>query len=218
MPSLIRVGQSIVNRFQFLNGLEQIVGDRELKKNLKERAHLQHIIESELWIFGESYSFCSPRGGDITLGNVLKAHLKLLGREELIPTIDMEKLVDVPDMCIYQQYLYGREDEYENLVIELKRPGVLNEEHITQIKRYATAVTNDPLFDKEKTRWTFYIINTDFNAQVEEDCKQSDRRYGNIHIGKNYTVWAKRWSDIIQDCKGASGVCAKADGFQRQEQ
>ena len=203
LSALMNLAKTVTNRLQFINGLEQIVGDKIVAKHIKERSHLQHIIENELWIFGEHYAFCSPRGGDITLKNVLTAHLSIMGRSELTPYIEAEKLKDIPDLCLYQQYLYGREDEYENLVIELKNPkDKLNEDHLAQIKKYARAVASDPLFDKEKTKWTFYLVSTDCNEAIENECNQPDRRYGKVFLAKNYEIWIKRWADIIQEAKG----------------
>lgn len=203
LSALINLAKIVTNRLQFINGLEQIVGEKTVAKHIRERSHLQHIIESELWIFGEHYAFCSPRGGDITLKNVLLAHLHIMDRDELFASVDAENLTVIPDLCLYQQYLYGRQDEYENLVIELKRPKEkLNEDHLAQIKKYARAVSNDSLFDKEKTRWTFYLIGTDYNEAVENECNQPDRKYGNVFIAKNYNIWVKRWGDIIQEAKG----------------
>jgi hypothetical protein len=214
LSALMNLAKTVTNRLQFINGLEQIVGDKTVAKHIKERTHLQHIIENELWIFGEHYAFCSPRGGDITLRNVLTAHLSIMGRAELTPYIEAEELKDIPDLCLYQQYLYGREDEYENLVIELKKPSAkLNEDHLAQIKRYARAVASDPLFDKEKTRWTFYLVSTDCDEAIENECNQPDRRYGQVFIAKHYEIWIKRWGDIIQEAKGRLEFVKKQMGY-----
>ena len=146
----------------------------------------------------------SPKGGDISLANVLKAHLEILGREELTAEVDAKKLSDIPDVCLYQQYCLGQPDEYENLVIELKRPGNLTEDNISQIKKYANAVAGNPLFDQDKTKWTFYLINTDFNKSVKYEANQKDRPRGLIHNpdSGNIQVWCKTWGEIIQECKG----------------
>jgi hypothetical protein len=203
LSAIMNLAKTVTNRLQFINGLEQIVGEKTVAKHIKERSHLQCIIENELWIFGEHYAFCSPRGGDITLENVLKAHLSIMGRLDLAQSIDPQTLADVPDLCLYQQYLYGKEDEYENLIIELKRPKQkLNEDHLVQIKKYALAVANDALFDKEKTRWTFYLVSTDYDEGIKNECSQPDRRYGHVFHAKNYDIWVKRWGDIIQEAKG----------------
>ncbi|MBU1260602.1 MAG: ATP-binding protein [Planctomycetes bacterium] len=212
--ALINLAKTVTNRLQFINGFEQIVGDKIIAKYIKERSHLQHIIETELWIFGEHYAFCSPRGGDISLKNVLTAHLNIMGRTELTPYIEAENLKDIPDLCLYQQYIYGREDEYENLVIELKKPKVdLNEDHLAQIKKYARAVANDPLFDKKKTRWTFYLVSTNYDEAIENECNQKDRRYGQVFVAKNYEIWVKRWGDIIQEAKGRLEFVRKQMGY-----
>lgn len=204
LSALTKTARCITNRLCFLNGLEQIVADKEVNKYLKERAHLQHIIESEYWIFGEQYNFMSPKGGDITLANVLKAHLSILGRDELSVSISPNELTDIPDICLYQQYFLGKPDEYENLVIELKRPGNLTEDNIMQIKKYANAVADDNRFDKSKIKWTFFLINTGFNKTVKSETNQKGRDKGLIYEPEdsNIKVWCKTWGEIIQECKG----------------
>jgi hypothetical protein len=203
IPALLKVASVVSSRLRLISGVEQILQVRDLRKAIKEREHLQKILEAELWLFGEEYSFCSPKGGDITLANVLRAHVHLLRRNDLVQKIDAKSLSDIPDFCLYQQFVIGKPDEYENLVIEIKGPDVkLNPNHISQIKRYAKKVSDEPLFDKDKTRWSFYLISTDYDEFVREEANSPDRRFGHIGEGKNYKIWVKRWCDIMQEAKG----------------
>jgi hypothetical protein len=56
-----------------LNGLEQIIYDKDLNKHILERRHLHKIIVNETWLFGDEYTYGVD---DLTLKNVLKAFLK----------------------------------------------------------------------------------------------------------------------------------------------
>jgi len=164
---------------------------------------LHKILVEELWIFGEQYSYGCD---DVSLRNVLKEHLKLLDREHLskeIKTDELKDLNDIPDICLYSQYTTGRHDEYENLVIELKRPSCkLDVDEINQIERYAFKVMENKYFDKEKTKWTFIILASNLSEYTRIKCKQSDRPYGLMSRGDCYEIWVKEWSQIMQESKG----------------
>ena len=206
LSAILNLSKTVAERLQFINGFEQIVMDRVGKAHLKERKHLQHILEGELWLFGEEYAFTSPRGGDVSLKTVLEAHIKLLGRKELAPDADVKELADIPDLCLFRQFSRGVPGELEHLVVELKRPKLpLSTKHLTQVTGYADAVMNDPRFDKEKTRWKFIVVNTDLDEQVERKCKQKDRAFGHIENWDNCDVFVMRWSQIVQAAKGRLG-------------
>lgn len=63
----------IKNRLNFLIGLEQIIYDKDINKNIKERKHLHKIIIKETWIFGDEFTYGVD---DVTLKNVLKSYIK----------------------------------------------------------------------------------------------------------------------------------------------
>lgn len=157
LSSIIDAMTEIKNRLNFLNGLEQIIYDKELNKNILERKHLHKIIINETWIFGDEYTYGVD---DLTLKNVLKSYLKdCLKREDFVSEIESEDNSDlqtIPDVCLWQQYSLGSAGK-ENLVIELKRPNLdAGFDEKTQIESYATKVANDNRFPKGKTRWKFF--------------------------------------------------------------
>ncbi len=203
LSAMITLTKMITDRLAFINGLEQILNEPFFNKKLKERSQLQKILLRELWIFGEEYTYGCD---DVTLKNVLLQHINILGRNELtnnIPEEDLKDLTDIPDICLYRQYTSGRPDEYENLVVELKRPSVkLGLDELSQIRRYASTVSKTKYFDKEKTKWVFVIIGTELNDDAKSECNQTDRAYGLITRGDKYEVWVKEWNQIIQEAKG----------------
>jgi hypothetical protein len=87
LSSIIDTMKEITNRLHMLRALQHIIYDDELSKNIKERKHLHKIIVNETWIFGDDYTYGAD---DVSLKNVLKAHLQYLGREDFQEIIDSE--------------------------------------------------------------------------------------------------------------------------------
>ncbi len=202
LSSMIDTMTEIKNRLNFLVGLEQIIYDKDLHKNFKERKHLHKIIVNETWIFGDEYTYGVD---DVTLKNVLKAYLKDSMKredfEELVNSEDNAELQTIPDVCLWQQYSQGNAG-MENLVIELKKPKLdAGWDEKTQIESYATKVANDRRFPKNKTRWKFILVTKDIKNEIEPLLKQKNRKYGHIHEGDNFDVFILTWGDIINEAK-----------------
>lgn len=199
---LIKLGKIVVDRRDFLTGLEHILFEKESRKRLLERTQLHKILEPEAWIFGEEYSLgCS----DKTLDDVLAHHRALLkhGSDDAPATLSPgEKLSKIPDLVLSRQYKFGAADQYKHLVVELKRPSVkIGFDEKTQIEKYASAVSSDPRFDKTKTRWIFVAVSSEVKEEVTGLIQSSD---GRIDPGKNpnIEIYVKPWSTIIQAAKG----------------
>lgn len=200
--NIIDTMTEIKNRLSFLNGLEQIIYDKDLNKNFLERKHLHKIVINETWIFGDEYTYGVD---DMTLKNVLKAYLKdSLKRddfEEVVNSEDNNELQTIPDVCLWQQFSVGKSG-FENLVIELKKPKLdAGFDEKTQIESYATKVANDKRFPKGKTRWKFILVTKDVKSEIEPLLTQKNRKYGHIHEGDNFDVFILTWGDIITEAK-----------------
>lgn len=94
--------------------------------------------------------------------------------------------------------------KYEYLIIELKRPKKkIDDEVLTQIKKYAHAVAEDERFKDVPIRWIFLAISNDLDKYARNEASQRDRPKGMIynHDELNITIWAKTWAEIINDAK-----------------
>ena len=201
LENIIDTMRLVTDRIDFLNGLELLIYDPEHSKKVKERKHLHKIIINETWVFGDDYTYGAD---DLSLKNVLKQYLKDLGREdfeEIVDTKDNSDLETVPDVCLWKQYL-GKADYFENLIIKLKRPtkdaGFME---LTQIQSYASKVSNDARFPKDKTKWTFILLVRDIKDELNSIVKQEHRRYGHVQESETVNVFVLRWSDIIQTAR-----------------
>lgn len=204
LSNIIDTMKSVTDRLAFLNGLEQMIYDKNLNKNIKERKHLHKVIINETWIFGDEYTYGCD---DITLKNVLKAYIKdALKRddfEEQIASEENEELESsIPDVCLWSQINLGKPGHFENLVIELKKPIIdAGIEEYSQIQLYANKVSQDRRFPKAKTKWKFLLITKDIKPIFEPQLRQQNRVYGHVYEGENVDIYVLTWGDIINQAK-----------------
>lgn len=202
LSTIIDTMTEIKNRLSLINGLEQVIYEKELSLQVKERKHLHKIVAKETWIFGDQYTYGVD---DLTLKNVLKAYLKdSLQRDdfqEVVDQNDNSDLQTIPDICLWHQFSMGNAGK-ENLVIELKKPTVdAGFTERTQIESYATKVANDPRFPKDKTKWKFLLITRNIKKEIEPLLNQKHRRYGHISEGDNFDVYILPWGHILSEAK-----------------
>jgi hypothetical protein len=202
LGAIIHTAKTIADRLTLINGLEQILHDKTIRQFVKERKQLHRILVEELWVFGDEYSLGAD---DVSLRTVLQEHRQILDLPDLTNQLtkpESNELDDVPDLLLWRQFLRGRNDEFDHLVIELKRPTVkVSLDVIQQVKRYANKVIDNRYFDKAKTKWTFVAVSDDIADDAMEDVNPSDRKPGHVHSGKTHDIWAFRWSEIIQRAK-----------------
>jgi hypothetical protein len=202
LSSIIDTMTEIKNRLRFINGLEELIYNTELNKNVLERKHLHKILVNETWLFGDEYTYGVD---DITLKNVLKEYLKHLGRTDFEEIIDSEPNTDlkiIPDVCLWRQFPQGLPGHKTNLIIELKKPKVdAGVEELMQIKLYASRISKDKRFPKEKTKWKFLLVTKDIKADIESELEQTDRKYGHVVATDLYDVYVLTWGHILNEAR-----------------
>ena len=65
--------------------------------------------------------------------------------------------------------------------------------------RNATVAADDR-FDKQKTKWTFYLIGNTVDEFVEKKRNQNLLPKGMIYSGE-VDIWVKTWGEIINDAR-----------------
>ena len=201
LSSIIDSITEIKNRLHFINGLEQLIYDTDVNKEIKERKHLHKIIVNETWIFGDNFTYGAD---DITLKNVLRTYLKDIGRkdfQEVVNDSNNEDLQTIPDVCLWQQFSLGSVGK-ENLVIELKKPNLkIGFIEKSQIESYASKVANDTRFPKDKTKWKFILLAKDFKDEIRPLLSQTGREYGHVIKSENFDVFILTWGRILNEAK-----------------
>jgi hypothetical protein len=202
LSNIIDAMTEISDRITFLNGLESLIYDPEISKNVKERKHLHKIIIDNTWIFGDEYTYGAD---DVSLKNVLKEYLKSIGRdefEEVITEQDNSKLSLIPDVCLWKQFNTGTLGHFNNLVVELKKPTVdAGMMEYGQIQTYANIVSKDPRFPKEKTRWKFILVTRDIKKDFEPQLSQQNREFGHLFASDTVDVFVLTWGRIINSAR-----------------
>lgn len=203
LSHIIGASKIITDRLEFLQGLETLVFDAELKHAVRERTQLHRILAENSWLFGEQYHLSVD---DQSLTEVLKQHINKENREIEIdtPVLRTDGSRGIVDLMFSRNIQLAGSEEREHLVVELKRPVVtIKADTITQIKSYAFAVANDPRFREVPARWVFWAVSTDLDDYARREVNQLNRPKGMLHQSDDpsITIWVKTWSQVISDCR-----------------
>ena len=189
LPNIIATSNEVIDRIRFLTELREFVAG-DISKNVKERSQLHKILAKEQWIFGEQYK---PGTSDMSLKNVLQAHIKELDRdnlnnEELLNSIKEDKNPElnlIPDLCLWSAIPKDSQEKREHLFIELKRPSQnATTKEQKQINDYAFAVANDNRFTKDNTSWKFVLVVTEIEERLRQEKKDNNSASLNGLYGK----------------------------------
>ena len=110
-----------------------------------------------------------------------------------------------------------REGELDYLVVELKRPSKkIDDEVITQVKKYAMAVAKDERFHGVKARWKFVAISNSMNDFAKQDANQPNRPSGLVWESedKAITVWVREWGEVFNTAKAKLNFVNKTLNYE----
>lgn len=208
LPNIIATSNEVIDRIRFLSELRELVAGN-ISKKVKERSQLHKILAKEQWIFGEQYK---PGTSDMSLRNVLQAHIKELDRENLndekliksIKEDDNPELNLIPDLCLWSAIPKDSQEKREHLFIELKRPSQkATTKEQKQINDYAFAVAKDNRFTKEYTTWKFILIVTEIEERLRQEKKDNNTSLNGLYgKGDNFEVYIYTWSYLIEQREG----------------
>lgn len=202
LSAIISSAKTVANRLDFLLGLDSLLFDKETKKIFLERDQLHKILEQEAWIFHEEFVLGVS---EAKLEEVLNIHLGKLGKrvDEPSPVLAEGDKTCRVDLML-QKATQPRTGEFDYLVVELKRPSQkINSEVLGQIESYAMAVAKDERFKNTKTSWNFIVVSNEMDDYARRKANQRDRPQGLVYDDAelNIKVWAKHWSEVINDAK-----------------
>lgn len=205
LSSIISSATIVANRLNFLDGLENLLFNKETKKIFTERDQLHKLLENEAWLFHEEFALSMS---EQRLEAVLSKHLKLLGNrddhlEDNSPVLLSDGRTGRIDLMLSKAN-QPREGQFDYLIVELKRPSVkINDEVIAQIKKYAYAVAEDERFKGVPAKWTFIAISNEFDSYAKREANQRNRTLGQIHDDAelNITIYIKTWAEVIGNAR-----------------
>jgi hypothetical protein len=207
------------DRLKFLDLFEAIVYLNPFDQVVRERSQLHRVLAPNTWLLGEEYSLGTD---DENLKAILEQHIAVLGRDHLHPdvadvdlaalihaynttrTATPESLSRIPDLMLWRRFVERRPDEYEFLVIELKRPGVsIGRKEMEQIEDYASAVVTTPFADSERTKWVFVIVSDTLDTHANQRAHQNGLPPYTISrpLDGRYEIRAIPWSQLIRAAK-----------------
>jgi hypothetical protein len=223
LMSMINASKIVTDRLEFLKGLEYLLYDPQMRPTVKERSQLHKLVSRNTWIFGDQFFLVN---NDESLNNVLKKHVKDklfdidLDRPVVRPN-GSEGVIDIglsnipPDETIVESdvvisKLLDRlpSEGRHHLVIELKRPSQnVTSAVISQTKSYAFAIAADERFQNVRTNWSFWALSNKMDDFAQLEAQMEGQPQGVVYQSKtnanrnyNVTVWAKSWSEIIEQC------------------
>ncbi|MFO0714276.1 MAG: hypothetical protein U0353_30830 [Sandaracinus sp.] len=204
LAAIINASSVIADRLEFLHGLESVLFDPETKGLLKERTQLHKLLEQNTWIFGEEFHLTASDEG---LTKCLGKHLKLLTGQEpkkLVPVKTSTGQPQILDLFLSRRIpMLG--DERHHLIIELKRPTVaIDQDVLTQVKKYARSVANDERFRSTRVRWTFWAVSNEMDDLAQTEANQVNRPRGvvqQVEGATPYTIWAKTWAQLLDEAR-----------------
>lgn len=202
LTHLISVGKEVGGRIDFLSGINALIFDKLTKKKMLERTQLHRILAHETWIFGEEWSLT---GDDERLNEVLKKFLAKLGIDVRLAgdksVLREDGSEGIPDLVLGRQ-LETRENHYAHLVVELKRPNHrLTDEDVSQLRSYASAITNDERFDQPNSSWEFWLIGNETTNAVDEQREQENLPFGVVQASKKYRLIVRTWAEVLGDAE-----------------
>lgn len=204
LASIVSAAKLVVDRLDFLAGIETLLFDPDSKERLQERRELHRILAENTWLFGEQFHLTVDDKG---LTEALHRHLELLGEEHdgLGPVRTADGTPGILDLMLSRRVPQASPDEIEHLVIELKRPKVkITEAVVNQLKEYAFAIAEDDRFAHTNTRWVFIAVSNEVGKDVLRTYfKQTDRPDGLVLSTENphMCMWVRTWAQVIDGCR-----------------
>lgn len=202
LSNIISASKTITDRLEFVQGLDALVFDKELKHKVHERTQLHRIVAENSWMFGEQYHLSVD---DESLTQVLKAHLTGKMQVELDrPVLREDGRRGIVDLMFSRNIQIAGSENREHLVVELKRPDVkIDSAALTQLESYAFAVAGDSRFKSVPAKWVFWAVSSELDMYAERRTNQSNLPRGVVFqsADPDITIWVKTWSQLINDCR-----------------
>jgi hypothetical protein len=217
LSQIIYSAQVIRSRLGFLSELEQFTSATGTKEQLLERNQLHKILEKETWLFDESFQLGA---GEEVLDAVLKKHLGLLGdRADSAATAGSEDGLRGCRDLMLNRTVQIRAGEYENLVVDLKRPSLrIDPAVLAQARQYATTVSADKRFQSAKTRWLFWVVGNVRSEEATLELEQNGPSEGIVLEQGNVTVLTKTWAELIDSARVSLGYCQRQLAIQAERE
>ena len=194
LQNIIETMKMIEDRYRAVEHLKKLVFNDDLKTY--EVKHIQKVIESHFWIFGEEFNLVTS--AEPSFKTALKKYWEDVIRDDLIGTVE------------------------RNIVVELKRPNIkIGVKQYRQIEDYKEVILSTPQFNGHNEEWIFILIgrefdNSNFIERKYENAKSNGEKFL-TDKGINYKIYVKKWSEIISEFEMKHNFLNKKLSLQRDE-
>lgn len=194
LKQVISTIKLISDRLLTLENLKQLVFNHELKAN--EINHLQSFIEKHYWVFGEEYRLVCAE--EVKFEQALKKYIYILrGVDEATYVAHPDKY---KEMDLFLAGTDFRDGKPHNVVVEIKNPTTIKQLkplQLTQLETYMDVILKQDCFNDANEYWTFMLIGQDYDDIVGR--RVINKYTGLILTGDNYSLYVKKWSEIINE-------------------
>jgi hypothetical protein len=199
LGSIVEAAAEVSRRLDLLSALRHVIYTPGVSSQMREVDQLHPLVRDNVWLFGESWRLSASEAG---LTNVLRA---TIGDSVALESDLVRDGVHVvlPDGrrgrvdLLLQRTVIGPGDRQDRLVVELKRPSVrLGDEQLTQVKRYARALSGHP--GAGPSHWTFWLIGADIrDNEIGGELEQKDREWGHVIATEKYDIHVSTWGALL---------------------
>jgi len=223
MTNIVKTIQQLEGRLEVLDMFEKLLTN---KNDTYEVAHIQKIVETNMWIFGEEFNVLTTE--EEKFDKALRQYLNFKDegfevQDDVENEVFFAKHYDKysinhkhknKEMDIFASQkspMYSQGESYfNNTVIELKRPSVkLTDKELQQIKNYMNVIRTEEQFDTINDHWDFILVGNqisnnsqnNFSIKTELDSNKIHGKTGLVLTTGNMRIWVKEWSQIIGDYK-----------------
>lgn len=194
LKCVISTIQLLTDRLKTISAFRAINFDHSLRAG--EVKHLQKLIESNYWIFGEEYRFvCAEEA---------KFEEALAKYRYLLHGVSEKEYIDHPDkykeMDLFVSGKEHRDNRPSNLVVEIKNPTTvpsLKMEQYSQIVRYMNVIMSQDRFNDSSEYWTFMLIGLNIDDEVIPMMR--NKITGLCVDEPHYQLYIKKWSQILNE-------------------
>lgn len=188
------------DRYKAVEELKLLVFNKDLKAN--EVDHIQKMIESHYWIFGEQYNLVTA--AEPNFEEALRRYMFYLHKEYEDTGIEHPDKLKQMDIFAVRQDINN--DTINNIVVELKHPNInLGEKQLSQVKKYMSVIMSVDEFNAPNMTWQFYLIGNGFSS---DNFIKNEINTNKVHGERslvfkvdNYKIYVKTWSEIFAEFK-----------------
>ncbi|RNL95179.1 ATP-binding protein [Sinomicrobium pectinilyticum] len=205
LKHIVSLVRFLENRFKVINSLKALVFD--LEKYTNEREHIQKVIESNYWLFGEQYHLISADDNfEILLHNYLH-FVEAENKKPNISSLNKKNKLKRPDIFICRQNFYPdplTESDIieENIIVELKRPSVIiGIDQFRQIENYMRFIVEEEQFNSQHRKWKFLLVGKKVDDYIKDqyDNQKNKGKKFLVQSIRNYEFYAMTWDDVFTD-------------------